>query len=138
LGDVVAVIEIVSPGNKDSRNCMRAFVEKAVEFLRNGVHLLVVYLFPPSLRDPQGIHHAIWSELADQELELPPDKRLTLVSYDASDGLTAHIEPVAVGDMLPEMPLFLRHRMHVMVPLEPTYEATWSLCPKPNREMVAG
>jgi hypothetical protein len=136
LGEVVAVIEIVSPGNKDSRNSLRSFVDKAIAFLRNGIHLLIVDLFPPSTRDPQGIHKAIWDELADQPFELPEKKQLTVVSYDASDGLTAHIEPVAVGDSLPAMPLFLERGLHVMVPLAPTYEATWKLCPEPIREMV--
>src|SRR2546421_546872 len=32
-GDVVAILEIVSPGNKDSRHAVRAFARKAVEFL---------------------------------------------------------------------------------------------------------
>src|SRR5437773_5538767 len=59
LGEVVCVIEIVSPGNKSSRAALRSSVEEAVEFLKQGVHLLVVDLFPPSVRDPQGIHKAI-------------------------------------------------------------------------------
>jgi len=46
-GEVVAVIVIVSPGNKDSRHAPRAFARKAVEFLQAGVHLLIVDLFPP-------------------------------------------------------------------------------------------
>ncbi|MGL4423970.1 MAG: DUF4058 family protein [Gemmataceae bacterium] len=136
LGEVVAVIEIVSPGNKDSRIALRSFVNKAVAFLQNGIHLLIVDLFPPSVRDPQGIHRAIWDELADNSFELPTDKRLTLVSYDTSDGLTAHIEPVAVGTPLAAMPLFLERGLHVMVPLEATYQATWTLCPEPIRELV--
>src|SRR5207248_8131601 len=37
-GDVVAILEIVSPGNKDSRHAVRAFARKAVEFLEAGVH----------------------------------------------------------------------------------------------------
>ena len=37
-GDVVAVLEIVSPGNKDSRHAIRAFARKSVEFLYAGVH----------------------------------------------------------------------------------------------------
>src|SRR5207244_894236 len=41
LGHVVAVLEIVSPGNKDSRNALRAFVEKAMALLHQGIHLLV-------------------------------------------------------------------------------------------------
>src|SRR5436305_6455965 len=50
-GDVVAILEIVSPGNKDSRHAVRAFARKAVEFLQAGVHLLIVDLFPPGRRD---------------------------------------------------------------------------------------
>jgi hypothetical protein len=79
LGRVVCVIEIVSPGNKSSETALKAFVGKCVEFLRAGIHLLVVDLFPPSKRDPQGIHKAIWDEIEDQAFELPPDKPLTLV-----------------------------------------------------------
>src|SRR5205823_1432932 len=61
-GKVVAIVEIVSPGNKDSRNALRTFVEKAADILNQGVNLLVVDLFPPTPRDPQGIHKAIWDE----------------------------------------------------------------------------
>ena len=82
-GDVVAVIEIVSPGNKGSRAEFHAFVEKSVEFIRQKVHLLVIDLFPPGPRDPQGIHKAIWDEFDDEELELPSGKPLTLAAYDA-------------------------------------------------------
>src|SRR5439155_3739406 len=60
LGRIVAVIEIVSPGNKDSRAALRDFVDKAIDFLRRGIHLLIVDLFPPTPRDPWGIHKAIW------------------------------------------------------------------------------
>lgn len=136
LGEVVAVIEIVSPGNKGSRNSMRSFVEKAVAFLRNGIHLLIVDLFPPSDRDPQGIHKAIWDEFTDEPFELPPDKPLTLVGYQSGDDFTAHIEPVAVGDMMPDMPLYLDRELYVPVPLEATYQATWDVCPEPIRELL--
>ena len=37
-GDVVAIIEIVSPDNKDSRHAIRAFARKSVEFLQAGIH----------------------------------------------------------------------------------------------------
>lgn len=137
LGEVVAIIEIVSPGNKDSRHSLRSFVEKAVSFLRNGIHLLIVDLFPPSDRDPQGIHQAIWDELTDDPFELPPGKSMTCVAYQAGNDLTAYIEPLAVGDPLPEMPLFLAPGEHVRLPLETTYGATWSVCPEPIRELVS-
>src|SRR5262249_49882242 len=53
---IVALLEIVSPGNKGSRHALRSFVDKAVEALHRGYHLLLIDLFPPSRRDPHGIH----------------------------------------------------------------------------------
>jgi hypothetical protein len=136
LGQVVCVIEVVSPGNKGSRSALRSFVEKAVDFLRQGVHLLIVDLFPPSARDPQGIHKAIWDEIEEQPFELPPDKPLTLAAYVATLPKTAFVEPVGVGDVLPDMPAYLDPDSYVPVPLEATYQATWASCPEDMRAVV--
>src|SRR5262245_18806039 len=62
LGRIIAVIEIVSPGNKDSRAALRNFAEKTVGFLRTGIHALVIDLFPPTPREPFGIHKVLWDE----------------------------------------------------------------------------
>jgi hypothetical protein len=136
LGHVVAVIEIVSPGNKSSRTALRNFVEKTAGFLRQGVHLLVIDLFPPTSRDPQGLHKAIWDEILEEPFELPPDKPLTLAAYSAGLPLVAYVEPVAVGDVLTEMPLFLEPECYVPAPLEATYQATWATCPAPLKDAV--
>ena len=136
LGRVVCVIEIVSPGNKGSRSALRSFIEKTVAFLRQGVHLLVVDLFPPSSRDPQGIHKALWDEIEEQPFELPPDKPLTLAAYVADLPITAYVEPVGVGELLPDMPAYLDADSYVPVPLEATYQATWTSCPDDMREAV--
>jgi hypothetical protein len=137
-GRLVSVIEIVSPGNKGSQWALQTFVEKAVDFLSQGIHLLVIDLFPPTKRDPQGIHKAIWDKIQDQPFELPPDKRLTLASYSAGFEKTAYVEPIAVGDVLPDMPLFLEPDRYVPVRLEATYQATWDVCPAPLKEAVIG
>ena len=137
LGDVVAVIEIVSPGNKGSNHAIRAFREKSAELIRQGVNLLVVDLFPPGPRDPQGIHKAIWDELTDEPFELPADKPLTLAAYQAEPVKTAFVEPVAVGDSLRDMPLFLDGDFYVNVPLEATYQSTWNVLPKEIRSLLA-
>src|SRR5262249_40006565 len=97
-GDVVAVLEIVSPGDKDSRHAIRAFARKAVEFLHAGVNLLIVALIPPGRRDPQGIHKVIWDRLHEEPFTLPPDKPLTLAAYAVGIETVAYVEPVAVGD----------------------------------------
>jgi hypothetical protein len=131
---VVAMIEIVSPGNKGSRHALRSFVEKAVELSNAGIHLLLVDLFPPGPRDPQGIHAAVWSEIIDDDFRLPPDQPLTLVAYAAGLVKTAYIEPVAVGEVLPDMPLFLEPDLYVLVPLEATYRAAFDAVPRRWRE----
>jgi hypothetical protein len=128
-GEVVAVIEIVSPGNKNSWNGLRAFVRKAADLIWQGIHLLVVDLFPPSERDPQGIHKAIWDEIADRPFELPADKPLTVVAYRAGPIKVAYVEPVAVGDDLPGLPIFLTDDEYIPAPLEETYRTSWAAFP---------
>jgi len=136
LGRIIAVIEIVSPGNKDSRAALRDFVEKTVDCLRRGIHVLIVDLFPPTACDPFGIHKVIWDEITDEDFTFPEGKDRILVSYETGGVRAAYIEPVAVGDTLSDMPLFLTNDLHVMVPLEPTYQATWEASPKALRLAV--
>lgn len=50
-------------------------------------------------------------------------------------GLFHHFH-VAVNDRLPDMPLFLTNYVHVLVPLEPTYQATWDASPEEMRLAV--
>ncbi len=128
-GDVVAVIEIVSPGNKDSRHAIRAFARKAAEFLHAGINLLVVDLFPPNRRNPHGIHKVLWDRVRDEPFALPPDNPLTLAAYSAGAKTVAYVEPVAVGDPLCDMPLFLTPDHYVPCPLEATYQTTWGVFP---------
>ncbi len=128
-GEVVAVIEVLSPGNKNSRHGLRAFVTKASDLIWQGVNLLVVDLFPPSERDPQGIHKAIWDEISERPFELPPDKPLTVAAYQATPIKKAYVEPVAVGDELPSLPIFLAEGLYVPAPLEPTYRTSWAVFP---------
>ncbi len=71
LGRIIAVIEIVSPGNKDSRAALRDLVEKTVDCLRRGIHVLIVDLFPPTPRDPFGIHKLIWDEIIEEDFAFP-------------------------------------------------------------------
>jgi hypothetical protein len=136
LGRIIAVIEIMSPGNKDSRAAMRDFVDKTIDFMRRGVHLLVIDLFPPSPRDPFGIHKTIWDEIHEEEFVFPPGKDRILASYEMGDVRAAYVEPIAVGDRLPAMPLFLIQGMHILVPLETTYMSTWDASPEEMRIAV--
>jgi hypothetical protein len=133
---VVAIIEVVSPNNKASDAALKSMAEKAGNFLRAGVHLLFLDLFPPSARDPNGIHPLIWSQIEEQPFTLPADKPLTLVAYSAGLVIEAFIEPVAVGDSLPDMPLFLTPDAHIPVPLEASYAEAWTMIRSPWREVL--
>lgn len=136
LGRIIAVIEIVSPGNKDSRHALREFVEKTLDFLKGGIHVLVVDLFPPTPRDPAGIHQVIWNEIDDGIFALPPGKDRILASYETGNVRACYVEAVGVGDTLIEMPLFLANDYHVKVPLEATYQTTWAASPEDLRQAV--
>jgi hypothetical protein len=127
---IIALLEIVSPGNKSSRHGLRSFVEKAVEALYRGYHLLVLDLFPPGPRDPHGIHGAIWSEFCEGSFQLPADEPLTLAAYSAGPRKRAYVEPTAVGRALIDMPLFLEEEVYVNVPLESTYRAAYRGVPR--------
>lgn len=135
---IVAIVEIVSPGNKSGTHALQAFVQKACELLEHRIHLLIIDPFPPGPRDPNGIHAAIWSLIDDVPFVPPTERPIMLVSYAC--GLTTHayMETIAVGERLPDMPLFLESDGHVMVPLEATYLAAWDAFPARWRRVVAG
>lgn len=133
---LVAMLEVVSPGNKTSRHTLRAFVDKACELLEHRIHLLIIDPFPPTPRDPNGIHAAIWEEVEDEPFVLPENKPLTLVAYESGSTTQAHIQTLAVGDPLPDIPLFLEPGGHVLVPLESTYQTAFAGMPRRWRTVL--
>ncbi len=139
---IVAVLEIVSPGNKSSRSAMTDFVRKAQDLLAAGVHLTVVDLFPPTPRDPEGIHPLVWGEDEgegdDNTFHFDEAKPLTCASYIGGPSAEAFVEPVAVGDSLPTVALFLTPEEYVPVPLETTYLAAFDAVPDFWREALEG
>lgn len=134
---VVAMIEIVSPGNKNTAHAFRSFVQKAGELLEQRVHLLLIDPFPPGPRDPNGIHAAIWDDIAGEPFVLSSDKPLTMVAYEVEYDINAYVETIAVGDTLPDIPLFLAPNRHILVPLEKTYQAAWDTVPARWQRVIA-
>jgi len=132
---MVAVIELISPGNKSSEYAWETFVSKSLAALRQGIHLLILDPFPPTERDPRGVHGAIWSHLGGR-YEPPTDKPLTMAAYTAGYRKRAYVEPLAVGDSLTEMPLFLRAERYIPLPLEESYTATFAGVPRRYREVL--
>lgn len=132
---IVAVIEIVSPGNKSSRHAFQTFVDKVVELLDRGIHVHVVDIHPPTPRDPNGIHTAIWNEYAGTESPRLT-KPLLVASYVAGDDKRAFAQSVAAGDNLPDMSLFLEADFYIPVPLEETYSAAFAGFPRRWRDVL--
>jgi hypothetical protein len=134
--NLVAVLEILSPGNKSTRDALTAFAQKAHNLLAAGVHFSVVDLFPPTRRDPKGIHPILWSDEDDDTFQFDPRKPLTCASYVSAPLPEAFVEPVGMGDKLPDLPVFLTPQRYVPVPLEVTYQAAFEAVPQFWREAL--
>ncbi len=135
--NVIAMVEIVSPGNKSSRRDLQAFVQKAHDALAAGIHLLIVDVFPPTSRDPHGLHQTIWEDRSDP-LPFSRKQPLIAVAYLAAEFPEAFVEPLRVGKPLPDMPLFLSLEQYVRLPLETTYQAAWEAVSEYWRAVVSG
>jgi hypothetical protein len=133
---IVAMVELISPGNKASHHPWRSFLEKVGALLEKGIHLLILDVLPPGKRDPHGLHAAIWEEITGKEPAEAQEKPLTLASYEAALATRAYVELVAVGDALPDMPLYLEPGAHVSVPLEQTYQAAFDAVPRRWRRVI--
>src|SRR5207248_2913041 len=104
---IVAMIEVLSPGNKSSRHAIRSFLDKAVAALDGGVHLLLVDVHPPGPRDPHGIHGAVLNEIGTEDYVLSAERPLTAVAYTGGADVEAFVAHFAVREPIPPMPLFL-------------------------------
>lgn len=134
---VVALLEIVSPGNKDGRGPIRAFVDKAQAALQQGYHLMVIDVLPPVPAAPaMTLHNEIWRPLGGTTYVPKPGKPLMLSSYQVAKGVTAYVEPVGVEDVLPSLPLFYTSENYVNAPLEATYMAAYEGVPRRWKRVI--
>lgn len=127
---IVALIELVSPGNKSNDRSFAAFVNKAVASLQTGYHLLIVDLFPPTPGDPSGIHSELSKSFGVESVPFDPSEPLTLAAYSSGASIGTYVEPTAVGRELIDMPLFLTPERYVNVPLEQTYTSAYRGVPR--------
>lgn len=135
---VVALVEIVSPSNKDREAHVSAFVEKVRSSIRREIHFVLLDLLPPGLHDPSRMHGRVWYDIGGEEYEPPEGKPLTLASYNAAELPVAYVEPTAVGAELIPMPLFLDPRWYVKLPLKETYAAAYRGVPKFWQRVIEG
>ncbi len=125
--ELVAAIELVSPSNKDRPTTRRAFVSKCASLLQAGVSVIVIDVVTE--RDAN-----LYAELldligqSDPGLPAPPQGiyAVSLRTRAAKRGqaVEAWYHPLAIGQTLPKLPLWLSERFAVELDLEPIYEKT--------------
>lgn len=60
-----------------------------------------------------------------------------MASYKSVPTKTAYVEPVAVGDDLPSLPIFLTAEGdYIAAPLEETYRSSWAVFPADLKELL--
>ncbi len=134
---VVALLEVVSPGNKDRRRSVDQFAEKAEYAILNGVHVAVVDLFPPARSAPHGLPARVWRRFDRSPVTLPAGRPFSLGSFVAKGKPEAYFEFRGVGEGLPAFPLFLTDTRYIHLPLADTYDATFAASPPYLREQLS-
>lgn len=122
---LVALIQVLSPTNKSSGEAVAAIVFRGEGAVRAGIHLVLIDLFPPGRHDPHGMHAMLVDSLGADSLESVDEKPLTFASYAAGLIPVAYLEPRAVGDAVPSLPLFLTPERYVTLPLANSYAAAY-------------
>jgi hypothetical protein len=119
---LAGAIELVSPRNKDRPEARRAFAMKCLAYLQQGVGVVVVDV----VTSRRANLHAEMASLLPAGAGPAEAAPLYTTAYrpfrrDDEDRLAAWVEPLAVGQGLVTMPLWLRGAGAVRVNLDATY-----------------
>ena len=134
---VLAMLEVVSPGNKDRPRSREAFVEKCVGHLRAGIHVVVLDVVP-SVVGGRSLGLEVWHAVGSHEPEAPQDRPLVQASLRVEAGMPhLYAEPAAVGEELAPLPMFYRPEWYVTLPLAETYDEAWQRMPRQVKDRIA-
>ena len=124
---LAAAVELVSPRNKDRAQARQAFTVKCVGYLQQGSSVVVVDTVTTRRAD---LHAAILSLLGVDPGAIATPLNLSAVSYRAvgreeeTQQLQLWPEPLALGQPLPTLPLWIATDFSVPLDLEASYQAT--------------
>lgn len=121
---LAGAVELVSPANKDRQTHRDAFVAKCVTYLQAGVGLVLVDVVTERTAD---LHRELLLRLGLADPGAGPalcGSAFRRVERDGAGVLDVWREPIAVGQPLPTLPLWLRGGLCLPVELEATYERT--------------
>jgi Protein of unknown function (DUF4058) len=122
---LVGAIELVSPRNKDRPEARRVFIAKSLNYLSQGIGLVVVDVVTERAAN---LHDELvrWMGLHEPYL-FPPDSRLYAVAYRprrtqaSGDHVELAKEQLHIGQPLPAMPLALRGGPELQLDLDAAY-----------------
>jgi hypothetical protein len=123
---LVAAIELVSPGNKDRPQARRGFAAKCAAYLQRGIGLILVDIVTSR---HANLHDELAALLGNQaEFAFPAAAALYATAYrpvqrQETSEIDLWREPLAVGKILPTLPLAVRGLDCMPVDLEETYMA---------------
>jgi hypothetical protein len=120
---LVAVVELVSPGNKDRDEACSAFASKCAAYLQRGIGLVVVDIVTTRRAN---LHNARVERLGHPAAAMPADASLYATAYrparrQEQNLIDVWLGPCAVGQSLPELPLALRGADCLPLDLDGTY-----------------
>lgn len=128
---LVAAIEIVSPANKDRPEHRRAFVAKCAALLQQGVCVSIIDLVTSRRSNLYGDLLDLLGQADPSLLPLPPSTYAVTCRWHRDEGKRSHpwqletwAHPLAVGELLPTLPLWLASDLAIPLDLEGSYEQT--------------
>jgi hypothetical protein len=128
---LVAVVELVSPRNKEDSEACRAFAAKCATYLQRGIGVVVVDIVTTR---HANLHNELIDVLRmDAPFRLAPDVLLVALAYrpthrDGQDEVDVWAVPVQLGGTFPVLPLALRGAGLISLDLEATYNETRQRC----------
>lgn len=123
--NLVAAIELVSPGNKDRDTRRRAFAIKCASYLCQGISLIVLDIVTSR---QANLHNELMQLLGHGDaFALPEEVRLSAVAYrpvvrGGAEQIDVWPTALAVGQVLPTLPLALNAELCLPLDLEAAYE----------------
>jgi hypothetical protein len=123
-----AAIELISPANKDRAGSRRTFAAKCAGYLQHGIAVVIVDIVTSRAAN---LHQELFAtlEVKSRRAGWRSSTGLYAVAYRAvtarkAPRIEAWPEPLALGKILPVMPLWLTLDLCVPVRLEESYLAT--------------
>jgi hypothetical protein len=128
---LVAVVELVSPRNKDRPEARRAFAVKCAAYLERGIGVVVADIVTTR---QANLHNELIDLLRlDEAFRRGADVALAALAYrpahrDTQDQIDVWAVPLQVGETMPVLPLALRGAGPLPLDLEATYTGTRQRC----------